>query len=563
MNIIRKISNKISKYLFILSFLVVILLISMIYTDTMSFSKSPRELIKPYDFTGDVDIILQDGTVYQDKVPFILETDQSFDVVLHLEDIGMIDDKTLSFISKDILVRCEIDDTVIYRSSYVHNDSMFDDGNVLYMVDLPETVNSNLITLHYYNDKEYKTKFELKELKIGKRINIISYYFLNETLFNLFIIVFLFIITIGILLTGNFLKKGLNNMESYFNNIAILCMVIIFYITSLSPISYYILHKYNVFLHILSYTSIMIIPLILMKAVMYRTDKKTHLFLQIGIILSSVNILYQYSMVYFRLNTFSMMTNYSYYSMLYSLLAISYSFAKSENNTDNKLYTMIISLLPLMLSLLIELTVGMNENRIIFSSPLQFSILIFSLLQSREFISLYIDYRDKKIQSDTYKKLALIDNLTGIGNRMAFSEQKGFYSKANSSFFIIVLDIDNLKYVNDTYGHKYGDEIIKLLPNILNEVFSDDYPLDIYRVGGDEFFVICHAPDSYDLDSKLSDFVDKYENYDLGMKENKYSVSYGFDYYNRANNDFDEILHHADQNMYRLKSQKKADRKKA
>lgn len=71
------------------------------------------------------------------------------------------------------------------------------------------------------------------------------------------------------------------------------------------------------------------------------------------------------------------------------------------------------------------------------------------------------------------------DHLTGAYNRRAF-EQVTFNSVA-------IVDMDSLKFLNDTYGHRVGDDFLKKLVKILSHNFS---PILVFRLGGDEFAVI-------------------------------------------------------------------------
>ena len=91
-----------------------------------------------------------------------------------------------------------------------------------------------------------------------------------------------------------------------------------------------------------------------------------------------------------------------------------------------------------------------------------------------------------------YRELATKDSLTGILNRFAFQEElKRIISnskRTNAKFALLFLDLDHFKEVNDTYGHDYGDKLLKevanrILPNIrVEDVFA--------RIGGDEFVLI-------------------------------------------------------------------------
>lgn len=86
------------------------------------------------------------------------------------------------------------------------------------------------------------------------------------------------------------------------------------------------------------------------------------------------------------------------------------------------------------------------------------------------------------------KSLYVVDALTGCYNRKAFDKRIEENKKCRDSGIIIFLDLDNLKYVNDTYGHNNGDTYIRYFSYLTNNVM--DAESKIYRYGGDEFIII-------------------------------------------------------------------------
>jgi diguanylate cyclase (GGDEF)-like protein len=78
-----------------------------------------------------------------------------------------------------------------------------------------------------------------------------------------------------------------------------------------------------------------------------------------------------------------------------------------------------------------------------------------------------------------------IDGLTGLTNRATFDHVIGECINNQISFYLVLIDIDHFKKINDTYGHVVGDEVIKLLANHLRSI-SNDRDL-CFRYGGEEF----------------------------------------------------------------------------
>jgi diguanylate cyclase (GGDEF)-like protein/PAS domain S-box-containing protein len=99
------------------------------------------------------------------------------------------------------------------------------------------------------------------------------------------------------------------------------------------------------------------------------------------------------------------------------------------------------------------------------------------------------DISDKKI----IEKISITDKLTGIFNRLRLDEliveQLHTYERYKIDFSIIIIDIDNFKLINDTYGHDVGDKVIQQLATCLqSKIRATDY---VGRWGGEEFLVFC------------------------------------------------------------------------
>ncbi len=91
------------------------------------------------------------------------------------------------------------------------------------------------------------------------------------------------------------------------------------------------------------------------------------------------------------------------------------------------------------------------------------------------------------------------DELTGVFNRgFIMNELERMCENEKNSFYVLFIDINGLKYTNDTYGHKAGDKLItKISHAVLNSIRENDL---IARIGGDEFLVI--IPNAQEEDSK-------------------------------------------------------------
>ena len=144
------------------------------------------------------------------------------------------------------------------------------------------------------------------------------------------------------------------------------------------------------------------------------------------------------------------------------------------------------------------------------------------------------------------RRMASKDSLTGVRNKRAYldEEQKLNQKIASgdvSEFALVVFDINNLKYENDTYGHQAGDELIKKASITICNIFKHS---PVFRIGGDEFAVICQGDDYHSIDDLLAKMD----------AENKKSVkvAYGMSRYDGKGSVAD-VFERADHNMYKNK----------
>ena len=159
------------------------------------------------------------------------------------------------------------------------------------------------------------------------------------------------------------------------------------------------------------------------------------------------------------------------------------------------------------------------------------------------------------------KHQGITDELTGINNRRGFLEQsKGLMSLAQRnklSLALIYFDINNLKLVNDTYGHEAGDSLIKSFSDALSQsIRKEDI---IARPGGDEFCFLGINTDDYDfivLESRVQSAFNELTKNDSRIINPTFSTGNKlFDHTNKFN--IDKMLSEVDTLMYEDKQIKK------
>lgn len=104
--------------------------------------------------------------------------------------------------------------------------------------------------------------------------------------------------------------------------------------------------------------------------------------------------------------------------------------------------------------------------------------------------------REKLKEAELNKFLSNYDQLTGLRNRRAFESRLSEIEEKDMSLdtAMVMMDLNDLKVTNDTYGHGAGDDLIATAARVIEEVYGRDG--ECYRIGGDEFVVIVTNPRS-------------------------------------------------------------------
>lgn len=195
----------------------------------------------------------------------------------------------------------------------------------------------------------------------------------------------------------------------------------------------------------------------------------------------------------------------------------------------------------------------------------EIEILHNSMVQMEKDIDNYIDDLVKTRQQLSSSKqkaaemdeLAHKDSLTGIRNKLAYDQAESKLRKelkdGETKFGIAVVDLNDLKYINDNYGHDCGNVALVRVAKHICDVFLHS---PVFRIGGDEFAVILKNNDYDKIESLCAEFDERLaaqDKEDLQPWE-KVKAAIGYALYDpKVDESVDDVFRRADQEMYQKK----------
>lgn len=162
-----------------------------------------------------------------------------------------------------------------------------------------------------------------------------------------------------------------------------------------------------------------------------------------------------------------------------------------------------------------------------------------------------------RVQHDQLRRAALYDTLTDSLNRRAFAQGVGLEMARGTFGTVVIADLDNLKFVNDSHGHTAGDLLLRQCAELLRATLR---PYDkLYRWGGDEFLLVMPSARGEDVEARLREVLRQAPPVTVpnGSATVRLEVSIGASDYTSAEG-LEACIQLADQAMYRQKHARKS-----
>lgn len=240
----------------------------------------------------------------------------------------------------------------------------------------------------------------------------------------------------------------------------------------------------------------------------------------------------------------AIMEPYKYGTILFSVYFL-YLIFRAIKNGQVGAKLMLFAALGLLISIFHETFIGGPVSWVPFAS-LNF-VICFLLITFQQFLDIIR-------KNDMFEMKAILDPLTGLYNRTYLSEMEAqcFKEQKNQNRYVLFLDLDHFKSINDTFGHKIGDFILKETAKRLKNTLKNRGT--IYRYGGDEIIIIISngiEDEIINIAKKIIETIAQ----PFAKEENNYKigVSIGIASSNSNINNIEALIKNSDEAMYKAK----------
>ena len=472
--------------------------------------------------------------------------------IFHVLDKSMLG-KTIGFMGKKAKVYVYADQELIYSWK---NEGMPKNlktyGYLCHLVDIPYDTKGQILSIKFDFDVPVDSKinpldnhFIVGKVLLGKRSEVVYTIAKQGFIFTLFCII---VALMGLVLLIIFLIFR----KMFFEDRSILMLSLLNFVIAVwqfenSWVSF--VYISNPLYHwAADYLSFLISPLILAVFVQELLDKQHNQYFKIAFCLISFVIsviLILQLLGIFAITEFVFVMDILLLFSSLMLLVISFVEAFKRSERDRLFLPAVIALFAAFSShVLYYLFTG--KSSIYFYVFMLFPMYVYVILNVYRLSSHKFKAADER---SFYKSIAFKDLASGVYSRSAYYHYIDNFVQ-NKKYLLFMIDMNNLKIINDEKGHHIGDDVIRFIAESAKQAFRNLG--NVYRIGGDEFVVICCDPN----DQELTDAVFYFDSLLKNCKEFDFPVSASYGscgFTATCKDDFYEAQKKADQAMYNMK----------
>lgn len=430
-----------------------------------------------------------EGDIYlPQSLPYLHKSNKPFDMYFELNNY-----KYRDFTGrKAIAISCQYLNYKVYLGKNLVYEFKEDKSKILgsgggssfSIIDLPANKNDDMLKISFEPIVDIDS-FLIQPIIFGERANIVLHSISNDY-------AGIILVTLSMLLAFVTLMIYFASYRIDVNRKKLLCIslssiIVGVYVFSNLNITSYMFSEYVGLIYFLEYMSLIFFPYPLIKFIEDDVNQVIRSILKVCSILLFLNFFVQFSLVCFKILEFRQMLMATHMITILSFVNILLCIVFSEFETKMKKVVILLSVSPAYLGVILLYLEYKFYDHGLFIRLFALTMLLFVFIQLYMFVVNYIEMSKENMLLKVYRKMTSVDTLTGLNNRYALNNALADIRRNPKPVTIISIDLNNLKIINDTLGHSFGDKAIITVGNYLKENIPN---ADVFRIGGDEFLAI-------------------------------------------------------------------------
>lgn len=524
----KKIFN-VKRLIFLFLAFSILLLIAIVF-------KYPQEIpsLEPYrkkaKIIDEVTVIYKNGREEKINLPGNVYTTEEFKMLIDLSEVPQTERESFSLFTTFLKYSVSVNDKIIYQFKEADYSNLKSGGYALNLIDLPAEGDKSSIIIDFIPILKNKNidVYNFQEIFVGAPLKIAMTLFKGKDM-ALFLFVLILFIIATISFTLAFLSKITYVRKSFFR-LGSITLVLSFYFLPQIFFMQLFFPRSRLIFHVIDYSTFMLLPIILFSFVCGKFSPKKNLIIEI---LYHSTIFYALIMIWsviLGINEFRFYLKGALFIMMVeAFVVILIYFTTDSEKYPNKKEVVPSTIIMIAMALVASGSAFFTEN-FFGTRNLTSPLYIFLALELFSNGKSFLFVQQENVEKDIYRKMALSDPLTKLGSRTAYEEC--LETNRDNSFWVLSMDLNDLKKMNDNFGHIAGDALIKNFAELLKASFPKN--ADLFRTGGDEFMAFLYLPKDTDMD----EIIDKMRK--TGKKfggEHSPSFASGYTYYSSENGD--------------------------
>lgn len=463
---------------------------------------------------------------------------------------------TICIRSSQQRIKVWVENTLIYeygndKSKYVGKSC----GSRWNLIRIPEGSMGKAIKIMLSSPYERYNK-EINGITYGSKSALVFDIIKNHYFYVLYAIIIFFLGIAGLILYGIQKRKHICAKKILY--LSIFTLLISGWLFSESKMMQFVIGN-QVMINLMLFLPMLISPLPILMYVEQSYESHRKKAYPIMIVTQSIYVVFCMVLQAANIKDFIEMNNITHilffvyiFGIVYLLLTELYQYKRKE------VYQIAIPAFLLIFFMILEMISHYFEILGKVTTWFQFGFVVFLIFSGREAVEMILNMMEKNKEVEYYQKLAYIDLLTEGNNRTAYFEKiSNDYNtvKKCEGMCLVQFDLNNLKYINDNFGHMEGDDALRRTYDCIDMTYGKYGTC--YRIGGDEFACILPVKYSQYAESLYVEFKEVVSNMQGGVKY-PFQIAVGYDKFRiEEDTNFDDLSIRVDKKMYLNKRKSK------